>query len=67
MKSSFSGVFEVLKYKWNFRPHATVISKFGETSNIFLFLPWKPEKDMEFTKRIWPLTVINDDGKLLGE
>ena len=25
---------KVLKYQWNFRPHATVISKFGETPNL---------------------------------
>ena len=25
---------KVLKYQWNFRPHVTVISKFGETPKV---------------------------------
>ena len=28
---------EVFKYQWNIRPHATVISKFGETPSVH---PW---------------------------
>ena len=26
---------KVPKYQWNYRPHATVVSKFGETPNIY--------------------------------
>ena len=50
---------KVLKYQWNFRPHAPVISKFGETPNVgILTVNTRPCTSLKFLsilkdKTIW--------------